>query len=275
MKHKLIEDINRYIDYLNSLGFSITVHGKGISGLLAHNIHQNSFCTYVKTDPEAWKKCIREQRKVFAQHKKECLFGMCYAGVEEYVYFANDNVFISVSGYGIHPEQAAERIRRISRMFYLSEENLTKIYQESLKHTPESENNLSVLIKPLCHMINLLQFYLPGIQDEPSRNSLFDAILGYIQLNFMQDISLRDIAYACSCSTSTVSHLFKQNTGYSVKAYMIQLRMEQAKKLLETSDLPVNQIASICGFENADYFSTSFKQFAGLSPKEYRKRQQA
>lgn len=101
MKNKLVLDINNYVAYLNSLGLYVTVHGKGISGILEHNIHQNPFCTYVKTSSEAWNKCIKKQRKVFAHCKKGCLFGMCYAGVEEYVYFANDIVFVSVSGYGI------------------------------------------------------------------------------------------------------------------------------------------------------------------------------
>lgn len=272
MKHKLAEDINNYIDYLNSLGLCITVHGKGISGLLTHNVHQNPFCTYVKTDPAAWAKCIREQREVFTQHKKGCLFGMCYAGVEEYVYFATENVFVSVGGYGIHPAQAAPRLQRVSRLFGLQEEILKKIYEEGLKHTVENEEKLSVLIKPLCHMIALLQLYVSEAEFNSSGSSLFDSILQYIQMNFMQDISIFDIAYACSCSASTVSHLFKQHTGSSVKSYVTKLRIDQAQKLLETSDLPVNRIAALCGFENTDYFSTVFKKSTGTSPKEYRKR---
>lgn len=157
-------------------------------------------------------------------------------------------------------------------MFCLREENLTRMYQENLNHTAEDENRLRVLIKPLCHMINMMQIYLSDVEEGSCGSSLFDSILGYVQLNFMQDISIQDIASACSCSISTVSHLFKENTGCSVKAYVIKLRIGQAEKLLATSDLPINRIASICGFENADYFSTLFKKSTGFSPKEYRKR---
>lgn len=55
-----------------------------------------------------------------------------------------------------------------------------------------------------------------------------------------------------------------------MKAYVVKLRIEQAKKLLQTSDLPINTIAAICGFENTNYFSSSFKKVVGSSPKEYR-----
>ncbi len=271
MKNKLVLDINNYIAYLNSLGLYVTVHGKGISGILEHNIHQNPFCTYVKTSSEAWNKCIKKQRKVFAHCKKGCLFGMCYAGVEEYVYFANDTVFVSVSGYGIDQRKAKDRIKSVAHEFSLNRENMEKIYTENLKHTPEDEQWLSVLIRPLCHMLNMLQMYLYDKETMEYGSSLFHSIFAYVQLNFMQNISINDIAHACSCSTSTVSHLFKKNTGHSVKAYVVKLRIEQAKKLLQTSDLPINTIAAICGFENTNYFSSSFKKVVGNSPKEYRK----
>lgn len=139
-----------------------------------------------------------------------------------------------------------------------------------MKHTPEDEQRLSVLIRPLCHMLNMLQMYLYDKETMDYGSSLFHSIFAYVQLNFMQNISINDIAYACSCSTSTVSHLFKKNTDHSVKAYVVKLRIEQAKKLLQTSDLPINTIAAICGFENTNYFSFSFKKVVGNSPKEYR-----
>lgn len=78
MQYRLVDDINNYMDYLNGLGLYVTVHGRGISGLLKHNVHQNPFCLYVKTDPDAWARCIREQKQVFAQHKKGHLCRMCY-----------------------------------------------------------------------------------------------------------------------------------------------------------------------------------------------------
>ena len=272
MKEKLIYDINRYISYLKNNGLFVTVHGKGISGLLEHNIHRNPFCSLVKTDPNVWQKCIQCQQKVFKEYKKEFFFGMCYAGVEEYVYFVNDKIFVSVSGYGINEEKAIERIEYLSREYFLDKESLLYVYKNGLKKEKENEEQLTTLIKPLCYMLNFLQFIILDIPGRVETKSvLFDSMLNYVQFNFMNEITIRDIAQACACSQSTVCHVFKQYTGKSIKKYIDNLRINQAKRLLSTSDLPINRIAQLCGFSNINYFPTAFKKQIGISPTEYRR----
>ena len=105
-----MRDINNYISYLNSKGFSVSVHGKNIGGLIENNIHNNPYCTFVKTKDEAWKKCVQCQQNVFNAYNNDYLFGMCYAGVEEYVFYVNDKTFISISGYGIDKEKAEKLV---------------------------------------------------------------------------------------------------------------------------------------------------------------------
>ena len=272
MKEKLIYDINRYISYLNNNGLFVTVHGKGISGLLEHNIHRNPFCSLVKTDPNAWQKCIQCQQKVLKEYKKEFFFGMCYAGVEEYVFFANDKIFVSVSGYGINEEKAIERIEYLSREYFLDKKSLLYVYKNGLKKEKENEEQLTTLIKPLCYMLNFLQFIILDIPERVETKSvLFDSMLNYVQFNFMNEITIRDIAQTCACSQSTVCHVFKQYTGKSTKKYIDNLRINQAKRLLSTSDLPINRIAQLCGFSNINYFPTAFKKQIGISPTEYRR----
>ena len=103
-----------------------------------------------------------------------------------------------------------------------------------------------------------------------SQNKTFDAILSYVERNYMQDITVREIAYACACSESTVAHLFKSHTDQSVKKYINLLRLKQAEKLLLSSDLPVGNVATLCGFSNSNYFSTAFKKQFHVSPQTYR-----
>lgn len=270
MKNKLIADINNYIDYLNQLGFSVTVHGKYASSFLIHNIHSNPFCTLVKTDPQAWQKCIACQRKVFKEYKKGLIFGMCHAGVEEYVYFVNDKLFISVSGYGIHRAKALPRINRLSAEYVLSKEAMLEVYDSSLKHESEDETYLSLLINPLRHMLTLLDIWIADTQE--SHNIAFDAMLAYVHANYMKDISISDVAQACGYSESSVSHLFREYCNESVKKYINTLRINQAKRLLDTSTLSISRIAALCGFANSNYFPTAFKKEAGISPTEYRQR---
>lgn len=270
MENKLIEDINNYISYLNNKGLSISVHGKIIGGLLEHNIHANPFCTFVKTNDDAWKKCITCQQKVFSRCNKDYLFGMCYAGVEEYVFYVDDKTFISVSGYGIDKEKAAERINRLAREYYFDKSELLTVYEQGLIHEKENISELKVLVKPLCHMLSLLQIMIGDIVTLETKSKTFDSILAFVQRNMMQDITLRDIADACACSESTVSHLFKEYTNQSVKKYMNELRIKQAEKLLLTTNLPINNISLLCSFADTNYFSTAFKKKYGLSPTKFR-----
>ena len=272
MDNSLINDINNYISYLNSNNLFISVHGKLVSGLLEHNIHMNPYCSFIKTNDEAWDNCVKCQQKVFDAYNHDCLFGMCWAGVEEYVFYVDSKTFISVSGYGIKKNKATERINRLSRDYKFNISELQDVYKNGLKHQEENIDELEILIKPLCHMLNLLKLSLGNFSQTESKNKLFDSILAYIQRNYTHDITLRNTADACACSESTVSHLFKQYTNQSVKKYINTLRIKQAEKLLVTSDLPIEKVANLCGYTDSNYFSTCFKRRYKFSPKYYRER---
>ena len=270
MKDDLIKDISNYINYLDTKGLSVSVHGKIIGGLIEHNVHKNPYCTFIKTKDEAWKRCIKSQQNVFNACNNDCRFGMCWAGVEEYVFYVDEKTFISVGGYGIDKEKAAERINRLSSEYCFDKSELLTVYEQGLIHEKEDMNELKTLIRPLCHMLSLLQITIGNIPALESKSKTFDSILVFVQKNIMQDITLRSIADACACSESTVSHLFREYTNRSVKKYINDLRIKQAEKLLLTTNLPVGNIASLCGFADTNYFSTAFKKKTGLSPVKFR-----
>ena len=58
----------------------------------------------------------------------------------------------------------------------------------------------------------------------------------------------------------------------SLLPYILNLRIEQSKKLLNTLSLSVTEIALVCGFDNSNYFSTAFKRICGVTPSEYRRK---
>ena len=60
----------------------------------------------------------------------------------------------------------------------------------------------------------------------------------------------------------------------SLLPYILNLRIEQSKKLLNTLSLSVTEIALVCGFDNSNHFSTAFKRICGVTPSEYRRRSQ-
>ena len=58
----------------------------------------------------------------------------------------------------------------------------------------------------------------------------------------------------------------------SLLPYILNLRIEQSKKLLNTLSLSVTEIALVCGFDNSNCFSTAFKRICGVTPSEYRRK---
>ncbi|NOU94032.1 helix-turn-helix domain-containing protein [Paenibacillus sp. LMG 31456] len=94
----------------------------------------------------------------------------------------------------------------------------------------------------------------------------------FLDNHFMQDISLNEIANSLYISPYYLSRIFKEKTGYSPINYVIQLRIGEAKKLLLTSNLTIQEISHRMGYDNSNYFSVLFKKVTGASPNQFRKK---
>ena len=82
---------------------------------------------------------------------------------------------------------------------------------------------------------------------------------------------LADIANALGVSVRSLSRRFAAETGQTVTGRLTQIRMEHARQLLSSTQLPVHEVARRSGFDNEFYFSRAFKQHEGLSPSAYRR----
>ncbi|MDQ0877061.1 YesN/AraC family two-component response regulator [Paenibacillus sp. V4I3] len=101
--------------------------------------------------------------------------------------------------------------------------------------------------------------------------SAIEQVQQFIGLNLSRDISLTDAAALVHLNPSYLSQLFKQQTGGKFVDYVIEMRMEEAKKLLIKTSLRVSEIAERLGYGDISYFSSTFKKLTGCSPLEYRK----
>lgn len=93
----------------------------------------------------------------------------------------------------------------------------------------------------------------------------------YIRQHLDCDLSVTEIAEYVGMNPEYLTKLFKKNTGYTLKEYIINEKMESAKLLLATTSLPVTLISSHVGYGNYSNFTRSFKQLVGCTPMEYRK----
>ncbi|MBQ8309842.1 MAG: AraC family transcriptional regulator [Clostridia bacterium] len=99
-------------------------------------------------------------------------------------------------------------------------------------------------------------------------------ITGYIRNNYMNKITLDDIAEHVYMSKSHISKIFNAEIGMSISAYINGVRVEKGKRLLQDVSLTIAEIANLTGFEDQSYFSKQFKAITGVSPKKFREKAQ-
>lgn len=84
--------------------------------------------------------------------------------------------------------------------------------------------------------------------------------------------SLKEMAGLGSVCITTLTQLLKEHTGYTPANYLIFLRLEKAKKVLENSSMNLTKIALDCGFYSSQHFSSTFSKWIGITPSVYRKK---
>ncbi len=107
------------------------------------------------------------------------------------------------------------------------------------------------------------------VRSHDKRRKIAPAI-AYIERHYNERLYVETLAKLCSLSPSQLRRLFHEVTQQSPLEYKNALCIRLAKEMLQTSALPITDIASSLGYENLYYFSNAFKRATGLSPRAYR-----
>ncbi|HEX8594558.1 MAG TPA: AraC family transcriptional regulator [Pseudomonas sp.] len=84
-------------------------------------------------------------------------------------------------------------------------------------------------------------------------------------------LSIAQIARDCSLSRSHFSRAFKKNTGFSPRDWFLQVRLDNAKRLLTDSQLTISRISLDCGFADQSHFTRVFTRMTGQTPFSWRR----
>ena len=103
-----------------------------------------------------------------------------------------------------------------------------------------------------------------------TRNNILSYIDEYISKNIHRKITVSELSDHFHYHTDTINRMFKQNTGLSISVYIQTARINHSKSLMQHSDLTIESIAELCGFNNRNHFSKTFKKIAGCCPSFYR-----
>jgi len=102
------------------------------------------------------------------------------------------------------------------------------------------------------------------------QSSNVDAVLEYLHTHYMDDITLDMLCRRIHTNRTTLNRSFKERTGQTVIAYLLNYRLRMATELLAHTSLTIDEIARASGFEYDTYLIRQFMAKSGQTPTEYR-----
>lgn len=141
---------------------------------------------------------------------------------------------------------------------------LTPIEQQLL-HTPR-QDTASQLCNLFCERFAQVISTTASATSQHSQNVC--NANSFIEKFYSSSISLNNIAKEIGVSPSYLSRLYRQETGMTVVDYLTRVRVDAAKRHI-AGGAPLKEVAFVCGFSSYNYFFKVFKDYEGLTPKEY------
>jgi YesN/AraC family two-component response regulator len=123
----------------------------------------------------------------------------------------------------------------------------------------------------LLFIIRCNRFEQNVIREIDVDNQLIQEIATYIYDNYGKQLTLDELSERFNISRSYLSKKFKVITGFGFKEYVINVRVQNACRLLLETNKSITDIAFECGFNDSNYFGDAFKRVKGVSPNKYRR----
>lgn len=114
---------------------------------------------------------------------------------------------------------------------------------------------------------------LQATRVEKNKSKVQNAV-SYIHEHYQVKISLEEVARTVAISPFQLSRMFRREMGITFQEYIVQHRVDHAKRLLQSDRHNVTDVAYAVGFNDLSYFSRMFKRLEGRTPSEYKREQQ-
>ncbi|QGQ95228.1 AraC family transcriptional regulator [Paenibacillus psychroresistens] len=208
--------------------------------------------------------------------------GLTRLGEVDYHYEANSYMIIPPDW--LHDERRTEDTNVIFVGFSLNERTFPYL-QEGIFQDESSSRILPLLLQMTTEMrdkqayytskLNLLMSeiiveHLRSHTINPVNDNNLLYIRKFIDENYSQKMTVEEMADIVGYSYHHFRHLFKNYFGVSPMQYVINKRLDKARRLLRYTELPISTITLECGFSNIAQFCTMFKREIGETPKGYR-----
>ena len=185
--------------------------------------------------------------------------------------------------YGILPASFLEPLVGIPQRasIVLLQDSADTAREKLIELFDQTYNNPAGTLQRLCTAYELLRALEPiitnhmTVQAAPSPvNQRATKMIEYLEAHFREPISLGDLAHAFSVSRQYISTVFHRELGVPFSDYLLKLRLQEALRLLLTTDQNITTISESSGFPNLRSFNLAFQAAHGVTPKAFRKKRE-
>ncbi|MFC5451310.1 response regulator transcription factor [Paenibacillus aestuarii] len=177
----------------------------------------------------------------------------------------------------LEPLQAGISNSLYKQFMYLLEEQVSRMLADTKSVIPASTGTLIVTDDtPVAQWVHMLTEAYMGVMEEliqKRRNKTrinIDEVRHYIERTYAEPITLESVAGQFFVSKEHLSRTFKQEVGSTVMDYIITMRVEKAKQLLQNPATSIKSAAEAVGYADLTYFHRIFKKVTGLTPGQIR-----
>jgi AraC-like DNA-binding protein/ligand-binding sensor protein len=256
-----------------------------------HQFHACHYCELAKK-PDWGRDCTRNKVAVnrLVVRRKEGLDGICHLGLYDIAepLIIRDRV-LGVFYYGSvmvkgREKQAVIRARRYcERMGYDPEpylealKTVRRIDPETIPQHRETLRTVARLarfffdasgVRPDLYKVRALRYPYHDPQDVPY---IVREAIAYIAAHLQEPFIVKDLADHLNCHPDFLGRKFKQAMGTDLSLYLLQARIERAKRLLANPKVSIGDAADLSGFSDRFHFSKAFRRLAGMPPGEFQR----
>lgn len=184
----------------------------------------------------------------------------------------------SLISYNLDAADPTDPITYLPKQFHLSGNGHKTLLHTAVENYNHREEHYKRVVSAQLHsfFLQVAHEYLMTERVTPLKQRkksevVAEQVLGYLNQNYARPLSSAALAERFEMNFDYMNRVFSSLTGYPIFSYLNTLRINHAKQLIATTDLPFLEVAYLVGIEDRYYFSKLFRKLTGLSPTEYYK----
>lgn len=254
-------------------------------------IHTCAFCLFAKASPDSHQHCVRNKMAAnrVAIRRRNAFVGQCHLGLTDLVkpLVFRDTV-LGVFYFGSFvlagtEDVARHRINRFCQRHRFPSEGYLRAFENAPRLEPAS---LPGLWQRLDLIVDLTRSIIEGIGVPVERyrtrpgaqfstwngamSMLVRSVVAFINTHYAEQVQVVDIATTHKCNADYLSRSFKRTVGFGVIEYLHRVRIDHARRLLQTERFTVGEVGHLVGFQDQSHFGKVFRRMVGLTPHAFR-----